>query len=291
MRHRFLPLLAGFGAVALAAALAGCESSFDPFEESGISFSIFGYVDVAADTQFVRVSALRQSAYEDEPVDAVVTLEDLTRGRTATLQDSVVRFGSGAVAHNFWTAEAVEPGTAYRLTATGPDGATATAAFETPPQFPNPTLESGITIYSSPEFPPMAQAVFFTGIEAFADLRVTYVLEEPRTTVVISYVDRIIRTGEDTHSVAFGAYEDVQRALSGAPGELCPRLRSAEIFVAATTEAWPDLGSLDPETRALPATASNVEGGLGFVGGVITRSYDWTGMNGVFSLNWQGCIR
>jgi hypothetical protein len=93
------------------------------------------------------------------------------------------------------------------------------------------------------------------------------------------------------HSVSFSAYEDVQRALSGAPGALCPRLRSAEIFVAAATEAWPELGSLDRETRALPATASNVEGGLGFVGGVITRSRVWEGMNGVFSLHWQGCQR
>lgn len=291
MRPRLLLPLIGLGAAALAVAAAGCESSFDPFEKSGVAFSIFGYVDVAADTQFVRVSALRQSAYEDEPVEAVVTLEDLTRGRTTTLRDSVVEFGNGAVVHNFWTAEAVTPGTAYRLTATAPDGATAAAAFETPPQFPNPSLESGITIYSSPEFPPMAQAVFFRGIENFADLRVTYVLEEPRTTVVISYLDRILRTGEETHSVSFSAYEDVQRALSGAPAELCPRLRSAEIFVAAATEAWPDLGELDPETRALPAAASNVEGGIGFVGGVITRSYEWTGMNGVFSLHWQGCQR
>lgn len=287
MRYRLFPYLAG--AVVLVGAFVGCESSFDPFEESDIQFSIFGYVDVAADTQFVRVSSLRRSVEDTGALEAEVTLEDLTRGGTTALRDSVVRFGNGAVVHNFWTSRRIEPSTAYRLTATGPDGNAASAEFETPPQFPNPTLESGITIYSSPQFPPMAQAIFFEGIEKFADLRVVYHLEEPSTTVVLSYLDRIIRTGETTHSVSFSAYEDVQRALTGSPGVVCPRLQSARVFVAAATDAWPDLADLDSETLALPTTVANVEGGLGFVGGVITRERTWEGMNGVFSLHWQGC--
>lgn len=287
MRARYLLCFAGLAV--LVGVLAGCESTFDPFEESEITFSVFGYVDVAADTQFVRVSALRRSVEDAGALEAEVTLEDLTRGDRSALRDSVVRFENGAVVHNFWTTKRINPATAYRLTVTGSDGATASAAFATPPQFPNPTLESGITIYSSPQFPPMAQAIFFNGIEKFADLRVAYRLEEPNTTVVVSYLDRVLDTGEGTSSVSFNAYEDVQSALAGTPGPDCPRLRAATVFVAATTDAWPDLADLDTETLALPTTASNVEGGLGFVGGVITRSRVWEGMQGVFSLHWQGC--
>ncbi len=272
-----------------AAVLAGCETAFDPFEESDASFSLFGFVDADADTQFVRVAALRQSAYEDAPVEAVVTLEDLTRGETATLRDSVVRFSTGAVVHNFWTTTPVEPGTAYRLTATGPDGRTATASLETPPQFPNPQLESGITLYSSPDNPPTGQGMSFTGIEKMADLRITYDLVEPDINITISYLDRLHRTPGGTLILGFNAYEDVQRVLSGSAGEACPSLSSARVFIAAATEAWPDLVDLDPETLALPGTASNVEGGLGYVGGVITRSGIWEGMRGVFALHHAGC--
>ncbi|MDX1530383.1 MAG: hypothetical protein R3362_02535 [Rhodothermales bacterium] len=272
-----------------AAVLVGCEDTFDPFEESDLTFSVFGYVDVTADTQYVRVAALRQSAYEDAPVEAVVTLEDLERGTAVALRDSVVGFRNGAFAHNFWTAAPVAPATTYRLTATGPTGEAATATFETPAPFPDPEFESGISQYSSPAFPPTAQSMRFTGIEQLAELRITYVLAEPATTVTVSYLDRISVTPDSALVVGFNAYADVQRALSGTAGEACPSLIAAHVLIAAATAEWPDLVNLDPETLALPSTASNVEGGLGYVGGVITRRGTWGSMQGVFSLHHQGC--
>lgn len=285
MDRRFLLLLM----LVSAAVGVGCEESFDPFEESDVAFSVFGYVDAAADTQFVRVTSLRQSAYEEAPVDAVVTLENLTRGDAATLRDSVFLVG-GAFVHNFWTDTEIESGSSYRLTIAPPEGGAATAQFETPPQFPDPELESGLSEYSSAEFPPTAQSMTFVGVEKLAELRVTYVLEEPATTVTISYLDRVRYGLEGRLTVALNAYTDVQAAVGGAEESFCPSLRSARVFVAVATNAWPDLLDLDSETLALPATASNVEGGIGYVGGVITRSGSWPELRAVFGYNQAGCL-
>ncbi len=41
--------------------LSGCNRSFEPFKENNTYyFSIYGYLDVSADTQWVRVSPARQ---------------------------------------------------------------------------------------------------------------------------------------------------------------------------------------------------------------------------------------
>jgi len=59
--------------LAVAALLAGCETSVDVFDtDVDRQFAVHGYLDTAADTQFVRVQALRRaSAGENDPLDGV----------------------------------------------------------------------------------------------------------------------------------------------------------------------------------------------------------------------------
>lgn len=284
MRSRLLLL------VACGLALVGCETEFDPFEESDIGFSVFGVLDTAADTQFVRVADLRNPARPGEPLDATVTLEHLGTGAVVTLRDSVFVFSNGGYAHNLWTAAPIAQDAAYRLTVARPSATTASAVFRTPPTFPNPTLDSGIIPFvTSAENPPELQQIVFTGIETFADLRIRYHLSRGGGTVTISYLDRLMTLPDGRKRVGFNAYEDVQRAI-GTPENVCPGLVSAEIFVAAATEEWPDVLDLDPETAALPGTVSNVEGGLGYVGGVEIRTREWGAMAAVFFFHEAGCV-
>ena len=292
--YHLLRPTAVLAAVTLAAgslALSACESEFTPFEETDAAFSLFGYFDAAADTQFVRVSALRRTAFDEAPVDAVVTLTNVGTGAVVVLRDSLFRYLNGAVAHNFWTTARVAPGTAYRLSAAGATG-TATAEFTTPAAFPDPSIEAGVSFNSSPSNPPLGQSMFFRGIEKFADLRVTYVLADANVTVTVSYLDRVQATADGGYVLGFNAYADVQQALAGTSGQrsgVCPSLRTAHVFVASATPAWPDLLGLDPEVLLLPATFSNVKGGLGYVGGVVTRRYRWEELAGAFAINKAGC--
>ena len=80
--------------VVVTALAAGCEEPFEPFQESPDgAFSMFGYLNVKADTQWVRVMPVRQNLFlQPEPIDAVVTLEHLGTGRVVTLRDSLFSF-------------------------------------------------------------------------------------------------------------------------------------------------------------------------------------------------------
>lgn len=125
----------------LAATLAtGCEAPFDPFQENAAGpFSVYGYLDLKADTQWIRVMPVRQDLVPDSaPIDAVVTLEHLGSGRVVTLRDSLFTYRDPgldgvAYAHNFWTTEPIEPEATYRLVAMRSDGAATTALVEMPP--------------------------------------------------------------------------------------------------------------------------------------------------------------
>jgi hypothetical protein len=129
--------------VLLAAALAsGCDVPFEPYEENTVGpFSIFGYLDLRADTQWIRVTPIRQDLLPDPaPIDAVVTLEHLGSGHVVTLRDSLFTFADPRLntvgyAHNFWTTEPLEPEATYRLTAVRSDGSATTALVELPAEF------------------------------------------------------------------------------------------------------------------------------------------------------------
>ena len=118
-------------------------------------FSVFGYLDLAADTQWIRVTPIRQNIRPDSAaIDAVVTLEHAGSGRVVTLRDSLFRFadpdvaGSSAWVHNFWTTEPLEPEATYRLRVERSDGAATTAVVEMPAE-PHLTLR----FFENPEVP------------------------------------------------------------------------------------------------------------------------------------------
>lgn len=73
----------------LAATLSvACEAPFDPFGENAIGpFSMYGYLDLNADIQWIRVTPIRQAGLAGpEPIDAVVTLEHLGTGQVVSLR-------------------------------------------------------------------------------------------------------------------------------------------------------------------------------------------------------------
>ncbi|MEM8601535.1 MAG: hypothetical protein AAGF99_16595 [Bacteroidota bacterium] len=282
-------LLAAVLLPAAALLLTGCEDAFDPFEDVEVRFSMQGYLDVSADTQYVRVSELQQSAFANPEVNATVVLDDLDRGTAVTMRDSVFTYENGAQLHNFWTATPIRPSTTYRITSTAPDGVAASATFATPAAVPIPELESGLSEFSSPKNPPTAQSLTLFEVEKVADLQIRYELAEPTTVIQLSYADRLNRAPNGRLTLALNAYADVQQALTGTTGAICPSLNRAQILLAITTEAWPDFRLIDIEQLVLPATATNVEGGLGFVGGVLTLGTEWDALRSVFALNRAGC--
>lgn len=120
-------------------AIAGREKPFEPLAASGIPFSIYGHLDAARDTQWVRVMPIRESAETAPgPIDPLVTLEEMETDARVMMKDSMTRYqsmvlGDGFLyAHNFSTPIPIVPGRHYRLTAAHPDGGALSATVSHP---------------------------------------------------------------------------------------------------------------------------------------------------------------
>ncbi len=272
-------------AACLAGALisGGCTEAFDPFQENERHFSIYGYLNAAADTQFVAITALRKFVAPDAgPLDAAVTLEDLETGETTRWRDSLFRFSNGGEGHVFWSKEAVQPGGRYLFTVTRSDGAASSTTVRMPTSFPDPDLRTNLIPFS-PLPPPRLQNIGLRGIEKLVDLRIVYTLRtaeggvsEP---ITLSYVDQVRPRGENRLALAFDAYGDIAALFPGS----CPQALSAKVIVGGGTSDWPDFFRMDDEMLANPDLTTQVRNGMGFLGGAIRWERPWPGLVGLLA--------
>lgn len=118
--------------------LGACDNSFDPFTETETEFfAVFGFLDVEADTQFVRVNPVRPTlADTSRALDAVVATTNLETGQQVIWQDSLVRLDDGNLEHLFYAPMHVQPGVSYRLSVRRSDGMSTEAITTTPPPIP-----------------------------------------------------------------------------------------------------------------------------------------------------------
>ncbi len=265
-----LPLV--FAAVLLA---AGCDDTgFDPFQESDFNYSIAGFLDGGLDTQFVRVTPVRDSiALAPGALDATVTLEHLASGQKTIWKDSVFSFQAAGeptpnIAHNFWSDEPLEPLATYRMAVTRSDGAMSWATVTLPDTFPDPIIEGSI--------------IKMRGIERLADVVLTYRIQEliggKIVTKTTSYLPSVFPMGDQWWvRIDIGADQnEVSLRFFGAPTQIL----SLKVTVAAAGPDWPDLVAIDDQTLALPNVVSNVEEGIGFLGGIISKTFFWPGFGG-----------
>lgn len=267
-------------AVAAVVLLARCDTSFEVFGESDAHFSLFGVLDAASDTQWVRVESLQDSLLLDtKPLDAVVAMTHLASGRRVTWRDSLFRFIGGAAAYNVWTDEPIAPLATYRLAATRSDGATSVVTVTLPDTFPDP--EINVYPFSLINLPISGNVCATTfemviRLERLAALQITYHVPTARGAVrrySVSYVLKAERAANGSFEVIVPWVEDLRElaALDRDIGldELLG-LSAVDLLVASAGPDWPD-NALDDETVALPGAVTHVENGFGFVGGVVSK--------------------
>ena len=245
------PLAGWLAALAL---LAGCEAAFDPIDDAGRYFSMSGYLDTEADTNWVRVELVAETFEPSpDPIDADVWL-DGPGGRSALTQETVA-FRTGT-AHLFWTTADVEPGTTYALVAERPDGARTRATVRTPDPFET-TLVDGETAC------PVAVAV--RGAERVVDARAVYHLgPPPATRFEFSKRASLATSGGVTRAFVYWGSDAVLMGLN--PLDVSNPDLTSEVVVAVATSEWPD--ETDLETALIPGVNAAIESGVGFVGGV-----------------------
>ena len=239
-----------------------CDEPFEPVVTDGPGLSVYGLLDASADTQWIRVTSVRPFAItEPDPPGAAVTLQRVGTSEVIEFRDSLFVYestnpGSSAelYARNFWTDEPLIPGATYRLEVTRADTATAMVTIPEDADTVVVGVAQGLGDY-----------VRMVGVSHLATLDVL-----PGLPGCPSYQRGALSTdpGEDVEIVT----SVVRHLACPGRGEHPDTIRAWTIQMVFSGAAWP----FDPdwsETEALiPGLASNVDGGLGFVGGVNRRT-------------------
>lgn len=288
-----LPILASLIAASLLL-VPGCKDpTVDVLKPSDqFQFSLFGTLNVAADTQVVRIEPLGDSTQIGAPRDlgATAFLENLDSGEQIPLQDSLTNVG--VPVHNLWTTHPIQPSTDYRVVVQS-EGETVTTATTTtparPPDLthtvaPDTALRLPCVFAENPNVDRRAENTFTVtarSVDKIAAVEVRYPIPSaPLRAQRFFNHSGSVEKGEDgdfTLSVFYRRDLVLSNPENIAPED--PRMRTcvgindfaslyAVVAVSAGGPDWPKWRGVPINEIARPDTFSNVQGGHGFVGGI-----------------------
>lgn len=254
----------------VAALVAACDESFEPIEPTELAFSVFGYLDATAETQWIRVMPIRPlTVTAPDTLAATVTLEHVETGQVVELKDSLITFRSvldtifgfdAAYLHNFWTSEDIEPGASYRFSARLEGKEPAEAVVEIPSDYEIEVAFNQFPTHS----PPDSLRIF--GVKHVPFLRVIgYFYDLCGSGAVLTVFARNL-ADEEPHVIAIGkAVVDPRRDCGR------PVVEKWEVWMAASEAVWPADDEYSPNALGDAGLRTNVTNAVGFLGGVLTK--------------------
>lgn len=121
--------------------VTNCDNTIDPFENELGTFSMYGALDTALDTNVVRIKYIDTPFLTPEealrPIEA--TLEDIESGVIIPLEEKRVNF-RGQITRNFTFAEDLLENKEYRLQVSDNNGKTSESVIRMPGQTQEPTI-------------------------------------------------------------------------------------------------------------------------------------------------------
>lgn len=259
--------------------VSACETSFDPFEDSELALSVMGYLDVSADTQYVRVEQLRDSLLlgAGGPIDATVSLTDEATGERVVWQDSIFTFGDNIIGYNYWSPMTLLPSHRYLFEVEPVLGNTVSGRVTMPDPFELDELPeiTCVTLNRTCVDLPFFQ-LDFTGMQRAASMLMIYRYPdfmEPTgcKELRIHYWEEAFDS-PDGKSVVIEWRDDLERLIGSWPNiPVPPTFATVDIFVAAGGDEWPDFTGISAETLAIPDAFTTVENGIGFLAGVMSQ--------------------
>lgn len=248
------------------AVLAGCDNTVAPFAADAPGrFSIAGFLDADADTQFVRVDALRGTLERPDPPPALtVTTRPAGGGPAVAWRDSLVRLDDGTRGRLFWAPFTPMRDGAYVLRVEDGAGGRAEAFTQIPGPLP---LALGDVVDTTGQG--LRQRVTWLGLRHAPErILVTYVVQPPdaaRDTVAFSYTPLGIGTEQ---GLAFDVLLGRDRALiltrlDRPPADTTVALVGITMAIRRLSDAWHGAGP-------------PIDGGFGFFGSAATVAASWT---------------
>lgn len=247
---------------------AGCDDTFEPFQENELFFSMYGVLDLHADTQWVRIMPIGQTLFTDEPEsnNVEVSLTRLSTGETTALNDSVFVFGNDAYVWNYWQPMTLHPNEPYRLTARNEEGNESVAQITMPSVLPVPDVEYDINDEEGSVAATFSDSLivldtwyrvqFFSGTSCIQEEVMSF-------SSVSQITDRA--NGSFDINISNGI------ALSRRIGARSHAITERRLVMITASRDWPYLDGLTDEEVALPDIARNVTNGVGLVPGVAKR--------------------
>lgn len=251
--------------------VVGCDQTFEPLQENDkYHFSIYGTLDAAKDTQWVRVGPARQDINEPpDPSGIKVTMTELQNGQTVVMNDSL--FASGDVL-NYWTMMPLQNEQTYRIQVESEAGKSSQVTVTIPKEIPTPLVTENT-------FTPFGYNIYIDpSVEHIADLQSKwYVLLYPQTERIKKVYTFTYRNSIEqvpTYDGAWFAFsnttEERRHITNNTSGDFTVLHR--QFFVAAGGPEWDDkIPSTEDLEYFLDNTASNVENGLGYVVGIDSK--------------------
>ena len=248
-------------------AVIGCNDTFEPLQPNDkYVYSMYGTLDVTADTQWVRVMPIGDRLFNSNPTpnETVVTLKNLETNITVTLQDSLFEFGGPAFVWNYYTTVPIQPETMYELRATTTDGRYSSATIMTPKKLTPPNVgynliaERGEVDGLTDENLVVAEvtywAQFLDDMGNWTDFE-KYVISVRRNASVLPI--------RGTFKFTF----DSRTLLNRAVGVPFNRIRIDNVYVRVATanSTWPSYVNLSDEEAVMPDVVSNVDNGTGYI--------------------------
>jgi hypothetical protein len=254
----------------------GCESGFEPLQENErYVFSMYGTLDLYADTQWVRVMPIGKSLIprDPEPNGTKVILIHLSSGEETPMQRELYRFNSDVYVWNYWTNKQLEPKEEYMVRAVTPDGMQSYATVKIPSLLPVPDIdyseesEQG-TITGTSEDTLVTVEIRYL-VQAFGDLGCA-----PEKEIVFSHLDDVGMNFNGEYHFQVDNNVRIARELGVTASNY--QVNKRELVVISASEDWPDIADLREEEIVLPDVVSNVYNGTGVIAGIASRKIEFT---------------
>lgn len=257
--------------------ITSCNETFEPLIKDEAAFSIQGFLDTSIDTQWVRLTPLREQVSQPEfKPEMTVTLENLEGGEAVTMNDSLILNPNGFHYLNAWTPMNVEPNHSYRLKAERPDGAVSHITVTIPEDFPTPVLhfqeEGGVGNLRISGVERLADVqsrwkVRIVAPESGWDFERIFWIPYRRLTSEIAPGEYQVRINPQRDSWYIG-----NQIVQPPRGNLEIEIIRRQVYVASGGPEWnEEITSLEDLIYALPDIYSNIENGVGYFIGVNSK--------------------
>ncbi len=279
MQKLLLPIL-------LLITFTACDDSVSPIIKSSRQYTLFGTLDMARDSQFVRVIPIRENVNEvgDELNVSVQSIE-LSTQETVAWRDSIHTFDDGRVGHIFFAPFRIRPSQTYRIEITPiGDEQVTTSAETTVPNQPVAEVQDIAFEFILTTQLRARQKILWHGLRSSP-----YEIEQWYR--FLSLADYTFKDYQLSYDPVNGSLEnepdiwEMDKDLIQDRDTLSTKLDLNAFYLLAGVALRitvlddnfvPPGGEFDREVLAQPGTLSNVENGFGLLGSVGRFSVEWT---------------